>query len=293
MYRPLPARPAALRFSPLLLMILVALLFLPVATSASGRAMAAADPIALLAQDPTPPGSPNSPPSVEIPQTDDRATFLQLGYPDQTITAGLMTSVVDVPLRPSQTIGLDSQLILRFEASPLLDHLASSLTVSVNGEVRQSTSLAEANGDVAELLVPLEPTDRLPETASFVLTIETRLVTPNVGCPPAIDPGRWLVIRADSSITFQRTNLDQSAGLADLPNLFMPATPDPIGRAGDIRRPGGDDRRRTGSGAGRVPGGGLHRDGAGAVVRRTPGSHHDPLRRSDPAGPADDHRLGG
>ncbi|HEV2528336.1 MAG TPA: cellulose biosynthesis cyclic di-GMP-binding regulatory protein BcsB [Thermomicrobiales bacterium] len=234
MHRPLPDRPAAQWIGRPFLLLLVAVLVLPVAVSTAPRVPVAAERIAVVAQEDSPSGEPSPAPSAELPLTDARSTFLLLGYPDQKITASLMTSVVEVPLRPSQTLGTDSHLVLRFEASSLLDHEASSLTVSVNGQVRRSTTLEEANGQVAELLVPLEATDRLPQTASVVLTIDTRLVTAGAGCPPAIDPGRWLVIRSDSSIEFDRTNLDQSAGLADLPSLFMPATPDPVSREGDI-----------------------------------------------------------
>ncbi len=235
MTRPLPHRPAfAPVFGRLASLLLVTVLVMPAALSSTPMPVSADRPVGLVAQDDPGDGENQATPSGETTLPDAPSTFAQLGYPDRTITASMATTSVSVPLLPSQTIGTDSRAVLRFEASPLIDHAASSLTVSINGQVRQSTTLTEANGTVAELLVPLEPTDRLPETASVILTIDTLLVTPGDACPPALDPGRWLVIRGDSSLDFERTNLDRSAGLADLPGLFLPAAPDPVAREGEI-----------------------------------------------------------
>ncbi len=159
-------------------------------------------------------------------------TLAQLGYGDQTISASRAEIPVELPLRPGQAILTDSTFTIRYTVSPAVDLATSSITVQVNGESRTTAQLSATNGGVAGIVVPLTPTDRLPESASIRLTLQVVLNEPGIACPPAIDPQRWLTIRSDSVALLGLTNADQSAGLSDLASLFSPIAPDPIGRTG-------------------------------------------------------------
>ncbi len=157
-------------------------------------------------------------------------TLAQLGYGNQTITASRAEIPVELPLRPGQAILTNSTFIIRYTVSPAVDLATSSITVQVNGESRTTAQLSATNAGVAGIVVPLTPTDRLPESASIRLTLQIVLNEPGIACPPAIDPRRWLTIRSDSVAVLGLTNADQSAGLSDLASLFSPIAPDPIGR---------------------------------------------------------------
>lgn len=169
------------------------------------------------------------------PQTTDAKqllTLAQLGYGDQTITATRSEIAIELPLRPGQAILTTSTFTIRYSVSPAVDLTTSSLTVLVNGEPRVTDLLSSPVGGIAELVVPIAPTDRLPDSASVRLTLQTVLNEPGTSCPPATDPQRWLTIRSDSVAVFGLTNADQSVGLSDIASLFSPLTPDPIGRTG-------------------------------------------------------------
>lgn len=159
-------------------------------------------------------------------------TLAQLGYGNQTIQASRSTIPIELPLRPGQSILTDSSFVMRYNVSPVVDLTTSSITVSVNGEVRTTAPLAPPIDGVATIVVPLTPTDRLPDTASVRLSLQVVLNEAGIACPPAVDPQRWLTIRSDSAAMFGLTNADLSAGLSDLPSLFSPVSPDPINRPG-------------------------------------------------------------
>ncbi len=177
--------------------------------------------------------APISAQSDPAPEATQLLTLGQLGYPDQTIRGSRSTIPVELVLRPGQTLLASSTFTINYDLSPAIDPDVSSITVSVNGAVR-TTSPLEATGDGFQtVVVPLQPTDRLPDSASIRMTIEVVLAQSGVACPPAVDPQRWLIIRSDSVAALGLTNVDQSVGLSDLASLFSPTTPDPISRAGE------------------------------------------------------------
>ncbi len=159
-------------------------------------------------------------------------TLAQLGYGNQTVQASQTTIPIELPLRPGQALLTDSIFTIRYTVSPIVDLATSSITVSVNGEQRTTAQLAAPIDGVASVVVPLTPTDRLPDVASIRIGLQVVLNEAGVACPPAVDPRRWLTIRSDSVATLGLTNADQSAGLSDLAGLFSPISPDPINRPG-------------------------------------------------------------
>ena len=217
-----PAQPRLVRVA--VLFVMFAALLAPLDSTSSAAARGGPTPIVGQTDQTT-----NSQPAVDPAQL---LTLAQLGYGNQTVTASRAELPIDLPLRPGQSILATSTFTLRYSVSPAVDLTTSSITVRVNGEARTTSQLVSPAEGSADLVVPLMPTDRLPDSASIRLTLQVVLNEPGTSCPPAVDPQRWLTIRSDSVALFGLTNADQSAGLSDLASLFSPITPDPIGRTG-------------------------------------------------------------
>lgn len=194
-----------------------------------GTARAATEPVRIASQT----GVSVSSQSTPTPGPTQLLTLGQLGYADRTVKGSRSTIPVELVLRPGQTVLTSSTFTLNYDLSPAIDPEISSITVSVNGAVRTTSTLESTADGFRTMVVPLQPTDRLPDRASVMLTLEIVLAQAGVACPPAVDPRRWLTIRADSVTSLGLTNADQSVGLSDLASLFSPTTPDPISRTGE------------------------------------------------------------
>lgn len=225
--RPLPNGGAPNRKRwPAIIVTAMTLLALLVPLGTSGAALATAGPSLLAVQDDT---LPATSPADGVQQL----TLAQLGYGDLTVTSSRSTIPIELALRPGQSVLTDSTFVMHYVLSPTIDPATSSMTVSVNGEIRTTANLESTANGSRDIVVPLAPTDRLPESASIRLSVAVALNQPGVSCPAVVDPQRWLTILSDSVAMLGLTNADQSAGLSDLPGLFTPTTPDPISRTGD------------------------------------------------------------
>lgn len=218
--------PASWRRWPTVLVLAVVLLTILMPGYQADVVLASTLPLPIAVQGDTPPVDSSTSGTQQL-------TLAQLGYGDLSVTASRSTIPIELALRPGQAVLSSSTFTMHYLLAPGIDPGSSSITVSVNGVTRSTARLESTANGPRDVVVPLEPTDRLPESASIRLSVAIALDQAGVSCPLANDPQRWLTIQSNSVALFGLTNADQSAGLADLPALFTPSTPDPISRTGE------------------------------------------------------------
>ncbi|MDP3064582.1 MAG: cellulose biosynthesis cyclic di-GMP-binding regulatory protein BcsB [Chloroflexota bacterium] len=152
--------------------------------------------------------------------SDVQATFLDLGYGDQTARNASASLSYFFTVPPGRALQAGSQVELLFSHSPLLAPDRSTMTVAINGTSVASVFLTVDNASHARLVAPI-PVET--EATSVFVQVRFSMRLTDDECEAPQNPALWATVHGDSTLTLLTTPSAAGFRLEDIASLYAPS----------------------------------------------------------------------